>query len=168
MEVETICPVCYEEVTEDTFKKLVCLHILCYVCLRRLRNPSCPLCRTTIDTSYREQLIPPAGEISWELIDDLDFEFSVEINIHNQSNIRRHRRRNRQRRRLRERERQSQIPSQYISEEVIQELEAIIFVPRRGNIKSRVIMNDSDRQKCRTARNRWFQNQSYSRWVKSR
>lgn len=91
------CPVCYEEITEDAFKRLICTHILCFVCLRKLRNPSYPLCRTQIDSSYYERLIPMDEEdvVNWEPVENLDFDFSVQV--HNRPRFRPRRRRRRSR-----------------------------------------------------------------------
>tara|TARA_Y100000385_G_scaffold258918_1_gene287295 strand:+ start:1804 stop:2265 length:462 start_codon:yes stop_codon:yes gene_type:complete len=50
------CPICYQQVTEDSNKKLPCSHTLCYSCYLRLDKTICPLCRSAFIYSNQDQI----------------------------------------------------------------------------------------------------------------
>jgi len=46
---ELECPICYDEMTMETFTLTKCFHKLCKPCLEKLRmNGRCPICRTNL------------------------------------------------------------------------------------------------------------------------
>ena len=83
------CPICYDVVEGDRGQKLDCVHIVCKVCLQRLRSKTCPLCRTPITIPYEQCLLPTTEDedeleldlngFYWENIYGYEFEFSVQI-----------------------------------------------------------------------------------------
>jgi hypothetical protein len=149
------CPVCYEKVTEDNCQDLECSHSLCKLCLSRLHQRICPLCRAPITFSYVQRLLPAVEDTDedneWESTHSYEFEFSVEVRIpHIQ---RRRRRRRRERNRVRDISDDSVIPV-VVSEVHMAEILLGVSITTEDDFPL-VSKSDRYKQKVRQGRNRW-------------
>lgn len=64
--IDKECYICYEEFSEDCFKKLSCKHELCKECYSKLRDETCPFCRQVIKEKIIDLIEDPE---EWLLYD---------------------------------------------------------------------------------------------------
>lgn len=160
------CPVCYETAADDKYQTLECTHSLCKLCLSRLRQRICPLCRAPIKISYRRQLLPTAADdefnwspedIEWERVNSYEFEFSVEVRTTRLS--RRRRRRNRSGRNRGTQVGLPRIPI-IISDANMADMSASVSVPSEEPTPV-ATENDHRRQKTRYGRHQWREDRAH-------
>lgn len=135
------CPVCYEMTSKCDYQELECTHSLCKLCLKRLQQNNCPLCRNPITNNYNQL---PANTYDWSQDDELNF---------NTIHIPRIQRRRRRRDGTRNRNLHERIPLiiPIISENDIDE----IITPIITDKVVKESENDNARQKVRNGRHRW-------------
>jgi hypothetical protein len=152
------CPICYETAAVDNCQRLKCPHSICKLCLSKLHQHLCPLCRAPFDFTCEQHFLHTNNEINieWEDISNYDFEFSVEVRTSN----RHRRRRNRRNGIVGNNDSASHVPLA-ISEVDISEILYETHISRDELIPL-MSESDKDKQKVRNGRNRWKEHYTHN------
>ena len=122
------CDICFEEKSPDSFGFLPCTHSFCAVCIGKLRENVCPMCRNPFEeysqTSYANSAPNPTTITTFlgnreprEQVSD-DFYINQEMQVHRRLDERTRRRMRRRRRRLTTNRRRRR--SETVTEEIFQ------------------------------------------------
>ena len=133
------CPVCFEVKDKDKTSLLDCDHFLCKLCLRKLVNHICPLCRHPIGPQFLNN-----RDIIWDSVDMYDFDFSIERRVR--------RRRNREMERRNVIQNVTQPIPEIISMQTMNEIFNETYISVNHN---QTFVSDKRKQKFRHNRNRW-------------
>ena len=124
------CDICFEEKSPDSFGFLPCTHSFCAVCIGKLRENVCPMCRNPFEeysqTSYANSVPNPVtittylGNNNQPIEQNVadDFYITQEMQVHRRLDERTRRRMRRRRRRLSTNRRRRR--SETVTEEIFQ------------------------------------------------